>query len=145
MNDLQPPKAFFEKLPSRTNEELFDILAHPEDYLPAAVEAANEEISRRGVDVEVEGKAHADEMLSNEEAARIEKLKQSDVPLPTWVRILTVIFCPLVVAVMLWFVYRNTGFKRKAREIWMFYFIGVGWRAVAFAIMVLWIMFTSHK
>jgi hypothetical protein len=133
INDQQPPKEFFEKLPSRTNEELFDILAHPENYLPAAIEAANEEISRRGIEPE-KRRAGAAEILSQEEAAKSDKLKQS---LPLWARILTVIFCPLLLAVILWGSYRSNGFKRKAREIWMFYFIGVGWRAVVFIIILL--------
>jgi len=136
VTDQQPPKEFFEKLPSRTDEELFDILAHSENYLPAAIEAANKEISRRGIEPE-KGRAGAAEILSQEEAARSDRLKQSDDPLPLWARILTVVFCPLLLAVILWFSYRSNGFKRKAREIWLFYFIGVGWRAVAFAIILI--------
>lgn len=43
------PEAFWTSLPRKTNEELQQILAKPEDYLPEAVQAARDELIRRNV------------------------------------------------------------------------------------------------
>jgi hypothetical protein len=44
------PKDFAQKLAAMEDEQLFDMLAHSEDYLTEALDAARQEISLRGLD-----------------------------------------------------------------------------------------------
>jgi predicted RND superfamily exporter protein len=46
------PKGFYEKLPSRSDNELFEMLTNSEDYIPEALEAATKELENRGVPAE---------------------------------------------------------------------------------------------
>src|SRR5205807_1362904 len=44
---MELPPDFERQLQERTVAELFDVLSHPDDYLPGAVEAATKELHRR--------------------------------------------------------------------------------------------------
>ena len=46
---MKPPADFYKELPARTDGELYDMLAHPEDLLPEALEAARGEMIRRNL------------------------------------------------------------------------------------------------
>ncbi len=46
---MKPPAEFYTKLPERTDEELYVMIAHAEDYLPEAVVAAQDELRRRNL------------------------------------------------------------------------------------------------
>ena len=42
------PRAFWEQLPLKTDAELYDMLAHQDDYQPEALTAAKEELRKSG-------------------------------------------------------------------------------------------------
>jgi len=44
---MKLPEEFWEQLPLRTDVELYDMLVHPEDYLPEALAAAKDELNKR--------------------------------------------------------------------------------------------------
>ena len=46
---MKPPAEFYTKLPERTDEEIYVMIAHAEDYLPEAVVAARDELRRRNL------------------------------------------------------------------------------------------------
>jgi hypothetical protein len=46
------PKDFLEQLPLKTDSELYDMLAHQDDYLPQATAAAKDELSKRNLSLE---------------------------------------------------------------------------------------------
>jgi hypothetical protein len=68
--NASPPTAFFEKLPSRSDQELLSVLAHKEDYLPEAVEAVISELRKRGNLAEMEAMAGATKAVETLVVAR---------------------------------------------------------------------------
>src|SRR5207244_8473265 len=47
MNSTSLPPQFEQELQERTDIELLDVLAHPDDYVPEAIEAVKKEVQRR--------------------------------------------------------------------------------------------------
>ena len=48
-NPMPLPQAFWKELPGRSDGQLYDMLAHPDDYQPEALEAAQEELRKRNL------------------------------------------------------------------------------------------------
>jgi len=127
MTEQAPPKAFFDKLPHRTEQELLGILAAPEEYLPMALKAAEGELKKRGVSHKVPA------MLRAEKAAlSLSEERAKSLPL-SWV------FCILifvvgacwgmspVMASILVIISTLLAWKkqmRRVRGLWLFYVFG---------------------
>jgi hypothetical protein len=108
------PKDFGEQLPRKTDQELYDLLAHPDDYLPEALEAARGELSQRNLPPERAGQlaAAAQSKHATEEAKAQERL--------SWpMRLLIVIFCVGLAGILLAVYYDSKGYKQKARDCWV--------------------------
>jgi hypothetical protein len=77
------PADFYERLPERSDEDLYEMLAHTEDYLPEALKAACEELRHRNLTPE---KAARLEVAT--QAAATEDQRKADEPLGWLMRIL---------------------------------------------------------
>jgi hypothetical protein len=76
---MKPPAEFYAKLPERANEELYDMLAHEEDYLAEAVQAARDELRRRKLPPERPGVIEAPaETVAAEEQRRAARLAMTN-------------------------------------------------------------------
>jgi hypothetical protein len=108
------PRDFWEQLPEKTDAELYDIIAHPEDYLPEALAAARDELSKRNLSpertAELEGSVRAQEAKENARAQE---------PLGWPMRIFIFLFCAGLVGILMAVHYGNQGYKKKASDCWM--------------------------
>ena len=108
------PKEFWEELPQKSDAELYDILAHEEDYLPEALAAAKEELSKRNL---VPEKAAA-----LKDAAQSQKSKEdakAQEPLSWLMRFIFFFFCAGLVGALFAVNYSNQGYKKKASDCWV--------------------------
>jgi hypothetical protein len=108
------PPDFWETLPQKTDIDLYEMLAHPDDYLPEALAAAKEELRKRN--------------LPPEQSARLEKIVESEkveenakarIPLSWPMRILIFLLCFGLLGIVLALYYDSKGFKHKARDCWV--------------------------
>ena len=108
------PSEFWEQLPLMTDAELYDMLAHPEDYLPEALSAAKVELSKRNLPPEEVAQLEA---KVQSQAAEAEARAQERLGWPT--RIFIFIFCAGIVGPLLAVYYDNKGYKQKASDCWV--------------------------
>jgi hypothetical protein len=122
---MQLPSAFLAELPQRTNEELYDMLAHADDYLPEALEAARAELGKRN--------------LSPERVANLESVSQqnrsneqhkADESLGWIVRILMFLSSMTIFLAMLGLAimpsrYQSRGYTKKAKQCWTCWGVGL--------------------
>lgn len=103
-----------QELPSKTEAELYDILAHEADYLPEAVVAAEAEMNRRNLPHEriSELKAAVQAETAQEDAKAAE-------PLGWGMRILLFCLFAGLLAGILAAYYEIKGYKRKAKDCWI--------------------------
>ncbi len=112
-NTTKLPTGFLEELPTETDAELYDILAHQEDYLPAALAAAKAELRKRNLTPERVAQLETSirSRLATEDAKARERLSSS-------MRILIFIFAGLP-GILLAGYYTTNGYKRKAVDSWI--------------------------
>lgn len=76
------PHEFLKHLPDRSNQELFDLLSHEEEYLPEALQAAKAELQKRNVPAEqvsqIESQAKARLEQEIKETKELEQRKLLD-------------------------------------------------------------------
>jgi hypothetical protein len=116
------PQEFFSSLPTRKTEELVDALARAGDYEPAAIEAFQDELRRRGLEpVSLAEQVEARKAV----AAPIDK--RASEPLEWPLRILCLFILGPLFLVILFSNYRKQGYDRKSRELleWTCYGFGV--------------------
>jgi hypothetical protein len=111
---MKLPSDFWEQLPHKTNAELYDMLAHEGDYLPEALAAAKEELTKRNLApeaaVQLEAKVQSD--AADAEAKAQERL--------SWpIRIFIFIFCAGLFGALLAVYYDNKGYRQKASDCWI--------------------------
>jgi len=120
------PKDFWEKLPLKTDAELYDMLAHQDDYLPEALAAAKDELSKRN--------------LAPERVAQIEATVQSQIAATetkaqeslSWpMRIVIFIFCAGLFGALLAVYYDSKGYKKKASDCWITLGISIAFHLAA--------------
>jgi hypothetical protein len=111
---MKLPSGFWEQLPGKSAEELYDMLLHEADYLPEALVATRDELARRN--------------LPPPRAAQLQQAAQSNlaieqdkasVPLDWPLRILIFVVCSGLLGMILAVYYDNKGYKRKARDCWV--------------------------
>ena len=114
-HSMSLPKDFLEQLPLKTEAELYDLLAHQEDYLPEAVAAAKKEFSKRKLQPERMAQLEAT-VQSQNAAAEIKAQERLGWPL----RIVILLFCSGLLGALLGVYYESKGYKKKASDCWMF-------------------------
>jgi hypothetical protein len=108
------PKDLWEQLPHKTDAELYDMLAHPDDYLPEALAAAKNELSKRHLPPArvAQLEAEAQSQVVAAEARAQERLG--------WpMRIFVFICCAGILGAVLAVYYDSKGYKRKASDCWI--------------------------
>jgi hypothetical protein len=105
---------FWQKLPQRGDRELYDMLAHAEDFLPEALVAIRAELSSRNLPPEQAAgiEARVSVERADEDARAREKLG--------WpMAILMLILGPGIITVgIIAILYSRNGYKRKAKQSW---------------------------
>ena len=108
------PEDFLGQLPSKSDAELYDMLAHEQDYLPEALAAARLELEKRKLAPErvAQLEAVVQSQTAAEEAKAGERL--------SWpMRILIFILCAGIAGAILAVYYESKGYKAKARDCWI--------------------------
>lgn len=108
------PKEFFEKLPEKADEDLYDMVVHPDDYTPEAIAAATEELRRRNLPPGRMAQLEA----AAETQVEFEK-NRADERLGWPMRILIFFFCVGFIGAFLAVYYESKGFKKKASDCWV--------------------------
>jgi hypothetical protein len=108
------PSEFWSQLPLKTDEELYDIVAHQEDYLPEALAAAREEVAKRNLSLERTKQIEA--AVQSKKAAAESKANQR---LGWPLRILIFVFCAGLSGAILAVYYESKGYKKKASDCWL--------------------------
>lgn len=119
------PKDFWEQLPLKTDAELYDVLAHEDDYLPEAVAAARDEMSKRKLAPERVAQLEAAVQSQNAEA---ETKAQERLSWP--MRVLVFVFCAGIFGALLAAYYDNRGYKKKALDCWVTLGVSVAFHIV---------------
>jgi len=117
---------FDEMWRQKTDEQLFDAIAHKNNYVPKSIESLRSEIARRNLDsqriTELESKAR--DSVENEETI-------AKIPLQWSLRILMFIFSFGILQLIVAEYYNAKGYKRKSQEIWKWMMYGLGfWFAI---------------
>src|SRR2546426_11876712 len=112
---------FWEQLSSKTDAELYDMLAHQDDYLAEALVAARDELKKRNLAPEKVAQIEA-EVESEKIAAEAKAQQRLSWP----ARILIFLFCGGLAGIALAFYYEIKGYKRKATDCWITVAVSVG-------------------
>jgi len=105
------PPDFQKQLPERTDADLFEMLAHRDDYLPEALDAAREELCRRNLPPD-----RVAQLQAAVEAQKSQEDKKAEIGLPWYVKVL--IFVGLFPIIWFAIYYEYRGYKKKARQCW---------------------------
>jgi hypothetical protein len=123
------PEEFWDKLHSKSDAELYEILDHDQDYLQEEVEAAKQKINKRN--------------LAPERVAKLEAAVQSqttaegakaDERLGWPMRILIFFLCAGIGGAILAVYYDSKGYKTKARDCWITLSVSVAVHVVLWAL-----------
>ena len=120
------PKDFLQQLPLKTDAELYDLLAHPDDYLPEAVAAAKDELTKRNL--APERVAQLDATVKSQDAAAETKAQER---LGWPMRIFVFLFCAGLFGGVLATYYETKGYKKKASDCWFTLAVSVAIHLVA--------------
>ena len=116
--EVKLPPDFKKTLAHKSAEELCEMIANVEDYLPEAIEAARAELGRRALP-----EASVTAMVESASQQRIaEQSEYREGPLDTRMRILVLLF-GLWAGLILFFYYRGKGCRLKAKQslVWILY------------------------
>jgi hypothetical protein len=119
------PKDFWEQLSQKSDAELYDILAHKEDYLPEALIAATDQLKKRNLAPEKLAELESDV----ERKKAIEDTKAQE-PLSWFMRIFIFVFCSGLFGAMFAVYYSNQGYKKKASDCWITLALSVAFHIV---------------
>jgi len=114
------PQAFWKELPGRSDGQLYDMLAHPDDYQPEALEAAQEELRKRNLAPE---RAQQFEAAAQSQKA-VEDTKAIQ-PLGWPMRILIFMGCSGILGAPWALFYESKGYTRKASQCWTIMVISI--------------------
>ncbi len=103
-----------------TDEDLYDMLAHQDDYLPEALTAAGEEFRKRNLPPERVARLEA--VTRTHQAAEDAKAGER---LGWPMRILIFFLCAGIAGALLAVYYDSKGFKRKASDCWITMGVGI--------------------
>jgi phosphotransferase system glucose/maltose/N-acetylglucosamine-specific IIC component len=108
------PNDFGEQLSLKTDAELYDMIAHRDDYLSESIAAAKDELSKRNLTPE---RAEQIEFTAQSKKAAEESKAQERLGWP--MRIFIFLFCAGLVGALLAVYYDSKGYKRKAADCWL--------------------------
>ncbi len=110
---MNRPREYTDVMASKSDDELYDVLSHENDFNPEALEAVRQELAKRKLEPSriSELQLNADERIKN--AAAI-----SQMPLQWSLRILMFLFPFGIAQALLAESYRNRGYGRKSKEVW---------------------------
>jgi phosphotransferase system glucose/maltose/N-acetylglucosamine-specific IIC component len=120
------PNDFGEQLPLKTDAELYDMLAHQDDYLPEALAAAKDELSKRNLAPERVAQIEAT-VQSQKAAAETKAQERLGWPM----RIFLFIFFAGIFGAVLAVYYDSKGYKRKASDCWITLGVSLAFHLVA--------------
>jgi hypothetical protein len=120
------PKDFWEQLPLKTDAELYDILAHQDDYLPEALAAARDELGKRNLTPDRVTQLEA-EVQSQKAAADTKAQERLGWPM----RIFIFFLCAGMAGAILAVYYESKGYKRKASDCWITLVVSIAFHLVA--------------
>jgi hypothetical protein len=120
------PTEFWQQLPRKTDEELYDMLAHAGDYLPEALQALEEELKRRNLPT-----ARTSQLQARVESQKVAERDRADETLGWPMRILVFLLCGGLVGAVLAAYYDSKGYKRKSYECWITVGVAVLFHLVA--------------
>jgi hypothetical protein len=120
------PQDFGEQLPLKTDAELYDMLAHQEDYLPEALVATKDELSKRNLAPERIAQIEA---IVQFQKAAAETKAQERLGWPMCI-FLFIFFAGIFGAVLAVY-YDNKGYKRKASECWITLGVSLAFHLIA--------------
>src|SRR5438105_2746145 len=126
------PKDFWEQLSLKTDSELYDMLSHQEDYLPEALAAAKDELSKRNLAPERIARLEAG--VQSQKAVADAKAQER---LGWLMRIFIFLFCAGLLGAVLAVHYDSKGYKRKASDCWITLGVSVAFHLVAGAFLYL--------
>jgi len=129
---MSEPSQYDEIWAAKTDEELFQALAHAGDYAPAAIEAVQREIARRHLDVQ-----QISELESAAAKTKAEETAKAELPLRWPMRILMFLLSFGIAQIILMEYYGSRGYTRRSREVWRWMAYGLlFWLALAVLIRV---------
>ena len=108
------PKDFWTELPTKSDAELYGMLAHEGDYLPEAIVAAKEELAKRKLAPEQAAKLEVS-AHSQKEAEGVRASERLGWPM----RILIFFLCAGMGGAILAVYYDSRGYKTKATDCWI--------------------------
>jgi hypothetical protein len=112
------PEDFWDQLPSKSDAELYDMLAHEQDYLPEALAAARQELGKRNL--APERVAQLETVVQSQKAAEAAAEAAKAGQRLGWpMRLLIFFCCSLITGSVLAFHYDSKGYKTKARDCWI--------------------------
>lgn len=114
------PQSFDKSLSERTDEELYDMLAHGEDYVSEALAAAQVEIERRNLTP-----SRVKELELHEEVIEAQAARQAQEPLSWPLRLIMALLPFGLIQLVVSEGYRKE-YPRKYRECWSWMWYGVG-------------------
>jgi hypothetical protein len=106
------PPDFQKQLPEKSDAELYEILAHRDDYLPEALDAARKELGRRNLPPD-----RVAQLQAEVEAQKSQEEKKAEIGLPWYAKVL--IFVGLFPIIWFAIYYEYKGYKKKARQCWV--------------------------
>jgi hypothetical protein len=120
------PKGFVEQLPLKADADLYDMLAHQEDYLPEALTAAKEQLSKRNLPPERIAQIEA---AAQAQRASAEVIAQERLGWP--MRIFLFLFFAGIFGAVLAAYYDSKGYKKKASDCWITMIASIAFHLVA--------------
>ena len=123
---------FWEDLAERSDEQLYDILAHADDYVPEALEAVRVELRKRDLPPEkaTELKVAAQQKLTGEQ-------QKAQEPLSWILKVVLFLLGATCVGIwcsaLLYSYYKSKGCTKKATQCWAWF----GWGLVIWAGLVI--------
>ena len=134
------PQEFWKDLAERSDEQLYDMLAHADDYVPEALEAVREELRKRDLPPEraAELEVAAQQKLTGEQ----QKAKE---PLSWILKVVMFLLCATCVGIwcsaLLYSYYKSKGCTKKASQCWAWFIWGLVIWPVLLIILALLIQF----
>jgi hypothetical protein len=119
------PKEFVEQLPMKADADLYDMLTHQEDYLPEALTAAKEQLTKRNLPPERIAQIEA---AAQAQRASAEVIAQERLGWP--MRIFLFLFFAGIFGAVLAAYYNSKGYKKKASDCWVTMIASLAFHAV---------------
>lgn len=123
------PHGFEKALTEKSDEELFDMLAHGADYLPEGLAVIRTEAQRRNLSAE-----RVTELDTRSQAICAQEVQAAQERLSWPVRALMFFFPLGLIQIIIGEGYRNRGYARKHKECWTWMLYGAAFYIAVWAL-----------